>query len=121
MDAPRPADPATIQRISAVVHARLQEGASPRQIAAELVQQGLDPDTVTAVLRNLDQVRSPRRERQGGKSMLIGGLVFGGGLLVTMASFAAAGPGEGYVVAVGALVLGAVVFLVGLVQSASGH
>jgi hypothetical protein len=54
--------------------------------------------------------RSPESQR----AILHGGLLFFGGIIVTIGSFASAGPGESYVLAWGAIIFGAIKFFKGL-------
>ena len=54
------------------------------------------------------------------RNLVVGGLIFAVGLLVTIGSYSAASGGGHYVVAYGAIIVGAIQFFVGLVQVAIG-
>jgi hypothetical protein len=144
-----PQQPSEISIEAASGHAEemLREGLTPRQVEQELVQWGLDPASAAAVVKNLHVSRSrrSRRTRQigaqaqlarrqarslanaeaaalkaaGQRNMLLGGLWCGGGLLVTIATFAAAAGGGVYLIAWGAILFGAIQFFRGLSQASA--
>lgn len=55
-------------------------------------------------------------ETPGSKNMAMGALWFIGGLLVTLATYSSAQGGGTYVIAYGAIIAGAIQFLIGAVQ-----
>ena len=112
------AQPATdnrqaIDAIYAQTAAHIQKGVSYEDIAAALVQQGLDPESAALVIR---QVADARREA-GLRNAKVGAAWCIGGGLVTAITFASASGGGTYVVAWGAILFGAVQGFRGLAAS----
>ena len=95
----------------------MRSGMKDQDIVNNLVEQGLDSESATAVVNNLDQMRNEQVRAQGKKNMAFGALWAVGGTVVTAATYSAASGGGTYVVAWGAIVFGAIQFIQGLVQS----
>ena len=97
----------------------LAVGLTQEEVADHLRKQGLAPDVVNRVVKRTAGsamlARKPAPEEpEGRKDMIKGGLWMGGGLLVTVISYLAAGPHGTYVVTWGAMLFGAIKFLRGL-------
>jgi len=90
----------------------LAVGLTPDEVAIHLARQGMDPDLVTKVVMRSQGAAmlhrpQPQPVPEGRKEMIRGGLWCGGGLLVTLISYLAAGPGGTYMFASGAIAFGA--------------
>lgn len=94
----------------------LDSGKSPEDVVANLVEQGLDAESANTVLNSIIEGRLEHKNAQAKKNILYGSLWALGGTLVTLATLSAAKGGGSYVVAWGAIVLGAVQLLQGLFQ-----
>ena len=89
-------------------------GKSRHQIVEDLMEKGLDAETASAVVTNLKQMKKEAEAGRGKKNMLFGALWCIGGTVVTVATYSAAEGGGTYVVAWGAILFGAVQFIIGL-------
>ena len=116
MDEPCPTRDRAEDWVPAFVHEQVTKGISVQEIEIKLVERGLDKHTAAAVSRNVLQMRSPIIEQHGGKKILLGAFVSICGLALTLASYTAAAPEGTYVVAVGAILGGCLLFLAGLAQ-----
>lgn len=97
------------------------KGATPQQVQARLIEQGLDTETAGIVVSNLVAARSDAIRGAGNKNMLYGALWCVGGLVVTVWTYSAAASSGGgtYVVAWGAILFGAIQFFRGVYQAMS--
>ncbi len=96
----------------------VKEKKRPNEVKGLLVEQGLDEQSAHNVVASLEgQIKEAKKER-GKKDMLYGALWAIGGTVVTVATYSAAEGGGTYVVAYGAIILGAVQFIKGAVNSA---
>src|SRR5262245_14534288 len=119
--------------------ARFQQGASVHEVRAELLDRGADEKTASTLIHDL-LAGDAGRERYpvhsvgdagaedpvlaaARRNMAIGGVVFAIGLIITLATFAAAsGPGGGrYIVAWGAIIWGAIQFCQGASQASAAR
>jgi len=80
----------------------------------KLVEQGLDEESATIVVNNLEKEINKNKKEKAEKNMLYGALWFIGGVIVTAVTYSAASGGGTYVVAWGAIIFGAVQFFMGL-------
>ena len=95
-------------------HAALLDALGERPTVAGLVAEGLSVDAAEEVLDRCQALRSARQNKYALR-MLFGGLLAGGGALVTLATYYSAQEGGGtYIIAWGAMIGGAVMFLYGL-------
>ncbi|SES98103.1 hypothetical protein [Thalassotalea agarivorans] len=94
----------------------MKNGKSRDDIVHSLVEQGVDTESANFVVSDLEKVRKQQKFEASKKNIGIGALWCLGGLAVTGATYSAASGGGTYVVAYGAVVIGAVQFLIGLVQ-----
>jgi hypothetical protein len=92
----------------------MKDGASPAIIQAKLVEAGLDNDSAAIVVNNLLAARARARKEAAGEMMLGGGLACAFGIIVTVVTYALASAGGWYIVAWGAIAVGAIQFLRGL-------
>jgi hypothetical protein len=105
-------------------------GAQPDAVRQKLLELGLDEKTASTVVHDLlaapgtvpaDIVRPPSggdwSREVGRRRMAVGALVFFIGLIVTVATFAAAAGGGTYIVAWGAMLYGVIEFLRGASMS----
>ena len=105
--------------------ARLKAGEPEEQIKAQLIDAGVDERAASELLRqaarfqpkDLEKLRTrtapPERQNHMNR-MLIGLAMFGGGALVTGATYLFAGSSSSYVICYGAMAVGIVTFLSGL-------
>lgn len=106
-----------VQEIYAFAAEQMKNGVKPPKIEALLVDHGLDQESAHAVVANLTQMRNEALREAGKKNMIFGALWFLGGAGVTAFTYSAASGGGTYVVAYGAIAVGLIQFLGGLVQS----
>lgn len=98
--------------------AELMRNKTPdKQIVANLQEQGLDEESARVVVNNLAVVRAQQKRKAGLKNMLYGGLWCIGGIAVTAITYNAASSGGSYVVAWGAMVIGGIQCLGGIIQA----
>ena len=97
----------------------LKQGLTQDDIKIRLMQEGLPEDAATAVIDNLMQMQMEAKRRAGRRNMVVGALWAVGGLIVTGASYAAAGAGDRYILAWGAVVFGLVQVVRGFMQTRS--
>ena len=112
-----------MQELYRTVVGELAEGKSKEEIVRNLVRQGHDTvdavrfaDYADAALRQYKESAEGRSIMAGkyARHMLFGALWAIGGTIVTLWTYSAAGPGETYVIAWGAIGFGALDFLWGL-------
>jgi hypothetical protein len=88
------------------------------EVKQALIAKGLNEENATVLVENLEQQIEEARKKRANKDMLVGGLWLGGGLLVTVFTYASASNGGGsYVVTWGALLFGGIQFVKGLMAS----
>ena len=109
-----------VQEVYEFAAEQMSNGASEQQTRSLLVQQGLDPESAVIVVSNLTQMRSEAIRKAGKKEMLYGALWCVGGTIVTVATYAAASGGGTYIIAWGAIIVGAIQFFRGLWQWSRG-
>ena len=115
--APRSADEQTMPSMAEYANRLYKSGLSDTQIESQLIQKGLDLQTVGIIMKSQSELRAKATRATGERNMLIGALLFLGGIIVTVVTFAAAvGSGGRYVVAWGAIIFGAGLFVRGLQQ-----
>ena len=98
----------------------VREGKSKAEITASLMGQGVEISSATTVVEELFVLRSKAMSAAAKRNMLVGALWCVGGTVVTVVTYQAAAnnPGGGsYLVAWGAIILGAFQFLRGVFQS----
>ena len=96
-----------------------RHGVSGKHIQEKLVSRGLDQETAATIAENLRKIRSKAIRNAAAKNMAIGAAVCLIGVAVTWVSYTAASEsptGGRYVVAWGAVAIGALQFLRGLYQ-----
>ena len=91
----------------------MKGGLSAANVEAQLVKEGLEPELAALVMQQLWTLR----HSAGNKKMLYGAIFFFGGLIVTGVTYSMATEGEGYIIAGGAIIFGAIQFLRGWLQS----
>ena len=94
----------------------MQEGISDKEIVTKLEIEGLDTESAQAVVQNLAAMRKKEIKQRANKNMGFGALWLIGGTIVTAVTYSAASGGGTYVVTYGAIVVGAIQFLQGLIQ-----
>ena len=85
----------------------MKGGLSAANVEAQLVKEGLEPELAALVMQQLWTLR----HSAGNKKMLYGAIFFFGGLIVTGVTYSMATEGEGYIIAGGAIIFGAIQFL----------
>jgi hypothetical protein len=115
--APSQVSPEINQRVAMLAAA----GLNADELQAHLVKEGLDQETAAqlatraAYIKALDRDTGGADDSGGGRrNMIKGALICLGGLAGTIISYHAAGPGGTFVVAGGAIVGGAILFLKGM-------
>lgn len=86
---------------------------TPEETKKIIIEKGLDEESASMMVANLVQQITEAKRKQANKDMLVGGLWCVGGLVVTIATMAAASGGGTYVVAWGAIIFGAIQFIRG--------
>lgn len=99
----------------------MRDGVPAIEIEQRLLGRGLRPEDAATVVQNLHEARERGVRGAGRRNMLFGALWCVGGVVVTAATFNAAQAGGGYVVAWGAILFGAIQFVMGLTQAARGE
>jgi len=84
------------------------------EVKQYLVRQGLDEQSASQVVDNVEQQIIVAKKERAKKDMLFGALWCGGGIVVTAATYSAASGGGSYVVAWGAILFGAIQFFRGV-------
>ncbi len=114
---PHSADEKTIPSIAEYATSLYKSGLSDTQIESQLIQKGLDLQSVGMIMKDQSALRAQATRATGERNMLVGALVFLLGIIVTVVTFAAAaGSGGRYIVAWGAVIFGAGLFVRGLQQ-----
>ena len=93
-----------------------RQGKSSKQIEEALKTQGLDNEISATVVRNIESQYAEVNKEKGRKNMIYGALWCGGGILVTAITYSSASGGGTYIITWGAIIFGAVQFIVGLTQ-----
>lgn len=94
----------------------LVEKKAAQETINALIEQGLDEENATVVVFNLEkQIKAEKKERAK-KDILYGALWFVGGTVITVATYSAASGGGRYMIAWGAILLGGVQLVKGLVN-----
>ena len=104
------------QAVYAHVGQLMNAGHSDADISADLVSRGFDSHYANAMIGNLNAARLEQKKSRAKKNIGLGAAWFFGGALITAATYSAATGGGTYVVTWGAIVIGAVQMLAGLVQ-----
>jgi len=95
----------------------VKENKSAKETKTALLNQGLDEESASIVVTNLEQqIRDAKKERAN-KNMIYGALWCVGGIIVTVVTYSGASGGGTFVVAWGAILFGAIQFINGLVNS----
>jgi hypothetical protein len=97
----------------------LDEGVLPGEIERRLSEERLDAQTAAWVVRGLEEARRQATRTAGRRNMLYGALWCSGGALIMILAYQSSessSPAGRYVVAWGAIVVGAFLFLRGLRQ-----
>jgi hypothetical protein len=95
----------------------VNEKRNPEEVKADLVRQGLDEQSASHVVDNVEQQIIAAKKERAKKDMLYGALWCGGGIIVTVATYSAASGGGSYVVAWGAILFGAIQFFKGVANT----
>lgn len=99
----------------------MRQGKNRHKIIESLTQKGLDQESANVVVTNLENVRKQHAKSGAGRDMAIGALICAVGVVITIVTYSAASAGGGrYVVAYGAIVVGAIQFLRGLFNTFVG-
>ena len=94
-----------------------KSGLSDTQIESQLIQKGLNRQSIGEIMKGQAALRAKDTRAAGERNMLLGALIFLIGIIVTVVTLvAAAGRGGTYVVAWGAIIFGAGLFVRGLQQ-----
>jgi hypothetical protein len=117
---PQPIPPPTPQPSNEAVFlqiAMLLKNKTPKPaIISTLVQQGMDPRSATAAVEQMEIAIRLKKRNDGLKNMLYGALWCIGGIVVSALSYESASGGGTYYAFYGAVIIGAIQFLGGLIQ-----
>jgi len=117
----QPSEDQVVQAVYEHAASLVKDGKSKPEVVADLVSQGLNEDSATAVADNIFIFRAKATKKAGEKNMLFGALWCIGGIVVTALTYqaAASSPAGGhYIVTWGAIIFGAIQFFRGLAQTA---
>ncbi len=92
----------------------VNQGKSPEETKAQLVQKGLDEASAAMIVDKLEEAVIAAKRERANKDMLYGALWCIGGTAVTLGTMSAASGGGHYVITWGAIVFGAIQFFKGL-------
>ena len=102
-----------IKRVYEHASELMKGGLPAAKIEENLVEEGLEPELAASVVDHLQALR----RAAGKKKMLYGAIFLFGGLIVTGVTYSMATEGEGYIIAAGAIIFGAIQFVRGWLQS----
>lgn len=119
MSRAEPTEQELIEQVYEFAAQQRSMGQSGPEIKQALVAEGLDEESASVVVENIEQMEREGARSAGTKNMIYGAIWCIGGTVVTVATYSAASGGGSYVVAWGAIIFGGVQFLQGLVQSFS--
>ncbi|MFN2530672.1 MAG: hypothetical protein ABR555_05195 [Pyrinomonadaceae bacterium] len=91
-------------------------GLSNPQIESKLMEKGLSALSVVEIMRDISKQRAGATKEAGTRNMLLGVLLCVGGIVVTGVTYAVAMGGGTFIVAWGAIIFGAGLFVRGLQQ-----
>lgn len=94
----------------------VRQNKNTYEVKTALLEKGLDENSATAVIDNLEREIEVARKNRANKDMLYGALWCVGGIVVTVVTMSAASGGGRYVVAWGAILFGGVQFVKGLIN-----
>ena len=97
----------------------VKEKKSAIETKNALIAQGLDEESASVVVANLEQQIKQAKKERANKDMLYGALWCIGGIIVTAITYSAASGGGTYVIAWGAILFGAIQFIKGVVNASS--
>jgi hypothetical protein len=104
------------QAVYGFVLEQLRYGMTEPEVVDMLVEEGLEHETATAIVKEVNGVKKESSREAGKKNMLVGSLWCGGGLLVTAITYSTAAGGGTYVVTWGAVIFGGIQLLRGIGQ-----
>lgn len=97
----------------------LKEKKSYTETKAALIAQGIDEESASTIVTNLEEEINGAKKKQANKDMRNGALWCVGGIIVTAVTYSNASGGGTYVVTWGAIIFGAVQFFKGLFNASS--
>ena len=97
-----------------------KKGKSSDDVCKSLIEFGLSVESAENVTSTIARQRTEIRREKGRKNSRHGAWWFIGGLIVTALTYSTTPKGEPYFVAWGAIVVGAIQLIVGLIQRSSG-
>jgi hypothetical protein len=92
----------------------LQQDKNTYETKMALIEQGLDEESASVVVNNLEQEIEKAKKEKANKDMLYGGLWLAGGLVVTIVSISTGSRG---IIAYGAIIFGAIQFIKGMMNA----
>ena len=115
-----PTQEEVIQEVYKYAGELVKAGLTAPQVENKLIAIGLDRAFAASVVRNVFSIRTKAIQDTAKKKMFHGALWCLGGLVVTALNLSLSGEGEGFILAWGVVIFGALQFLRGLAQYASG-
>jgi hypothetical protein len=118
-----PTDEQVVQAICEHAISLMAAGKTRKQVEADLKAQGIDEESASFVTNKIFRVQANAYMASGAKAMLSGVLICVIGIAVTAATYGIASSGSGgghYVIAYGAVLVGAFQLLRGLFQLIRG-
>ncbi len=95
----------------------VNEKKDAQETKIALIEQGIDEESASIIVANLEQQIKEIKKENANKDLLYGALWALGGLVATVATYAAASDGGTYVAFYGAVIYGGYRFLKGLFSS----
>ena len=96
----------------------IKENKTNYETKAALMEQGLDEESASIVVDNLEQQIAQAKKEKANKDILWGAIWCIGGIIITAVTYSAASNGGGtYVVAWGAIIFGAIQFFKGVANA----
>ena len=96
-----------------------KQGKSKAEVEKTLIDGGMDEASARILTNNLDNQYLAAKRAKGKKNMIYGTLWCVGGAIITVVSFSSSSGGGRYFITWGAIVFGAIQFILGLTQSMS--
>jgi hypothetical protein len=113
---------ATMDDVYDVARKLIRKGGTNEEVEAALIARGVNQKAAASVVINTLKIRADTRASSGDgmKNMLSGGIVCGLGLTITIGTYLLAANGGIYVVAWGAILVGGIQFVRGLMERMAG-
>jgi hypothetical protein len=112
----KPSNEQSLQAMAVYAGELYKTGLSNPQIESKLIESGLNAQSVGLIMKDISKQRADETREAGSRNMLYGALMSVGGIVVTAITYAAAIGGGTFIIAWGAIIFGAGLFVRGLQQ-----